>query len=81
MIGNYAFQECPTVTKNQKKCDFQVTRSGSLFLFFPQNDTARRHLADNVSHEAQWFSGGLVVEHSYAGDLAHALQSNGFTVQ
>ena len=66
---------------NTQQLDYQVARSGSMFLFLPQNEAARRHLEDHSGDEAQWFGGGLVVEHRYAGDLAAALQRDGFIVR
>ncbi len=61
--------------------DFVFTNHGSLFLCAPQNDAARVHLEENVSEEAQWWAGALVVEPRYAADLAVNLQEEGFSVE
>jgi hypothetical protein len=37
-------------------------------------------LRDKVSEQAQWFGGTLVVEPRYVGDLASALQAEGFRI-
>jgi hypothetical protein len=58
--------------------DFRIENHGSIFLFDPQNTSAEDHLRENVSQEALWFGGALVVEPRYARDLAAALQREGF---
>ncbi len=60
--------------------DFLFTNHGSLFLCAPQNEPARQHLAENVSEEAQWWAGALVVEPRYVKDLIAGLLDNGFEV-
>jgi hypothetical protein len=61
--------------------DILVQGGGTVYLFRPLNAAAVEHLEENTSEEAQWFGGALVVEHRYAGDLAEALQEEGFSVQ
>jgi hypothetical protein len=58
--------------------DFRIQNHGSIFLFDPQNIGAEDHLRENVSKEALWFGGALVVEPRYARDLVAALQHEGF---
>jgi len=61
--------------------DFRIeTHGGSIFLFDPQNTAAEEHLRENVSEEALWFCGALVVEPRYARDLADTLQVEGFKI-
>jgi hypothetical protein len=60
--------------------DFQFENHGSICLVRPFNKTARKHLQENVSEEAQWFGGALVVEPRYMDDLATGLESEGFTI-
>jgi hypothetical protein len=60
--------------------DFIIQNHGSIFLFDPQNTEAENHLLENVSEEAQWFGGALIVEPRYVADLAGALQSIGFKI-
>ena len=62
------------------EADFRIENYGSIFLFDPQNTTAEEHLRENVSEEAQWFCGALVVEPRYAAGLAQALQTEGFQI-
>ena len=58
--------------------DVRIENHGSIFLFDPQNAAAENHLRENVSEGALWFGGALVVEPRYVGDLATALQAEGF---
>ena len=58
--------------------DVRIENHGSIFLFDPQNTAAENHLRENVSEEALWFGGALVVEPRYVGNLATALQAEGF---
>lgn len=60
--------------------DFTFQNHLSLFLVVPRNAAAREHLEANVSDEAQWFGGALVVEPRYAKALAVALINDGFEV-
>jgi hypothetical protein len=63
------------------KPDFLVENHGSIFLFRPLNGTARRHLEERTSEDAQWFAGALAVEHRFARDLAQQLLDAGWGVQ
>ena len=60
--------------------DITVSNQGSIYLFRPLTHDTRRHLEQHCP-DAQWFCGALVVEHRYAGDLAAALQGDGFVVE
>ena len=62
------------------EADFRIENHGSIFLFDPQNTSAENHLRDNVSEEAQWFGGALVVEPRYVIDLVAALEAEGFRI-
>jgi hypothetical protein len=61
--------------------DFTLTNHGSLVTLLPATDEAREHLAENVSDEAQWWAGALVVEPRYVADLVEQLQANGWEVR
>ena len=60
--------------------DVRIQNHGSIFLFDPQNAGAEGHLRENVSQEALWFGGALVVEPRYARELAAALRAEGFQI-
>lgn len=60
--------------------DFTFENHGSIWLCRPQNDAAREHLEENVSEEAQWFGGALVVEPRYVEGLVGGLRDNGWSV-
>ena len=62
------------------EADFLIENHESIFLFDPRNTSAEKHLRERVSEEAQWFGGALVVEPRYVGDLASALQAEGFRI-
>lgn len=55
-----------------------VEDHGSIMLFRPNDDDARKWLEENVEPDAQWFGGALVVEPRYAQDLVSGLEAEGF---
>lgn len=60
--------------------DITVCNQGSIFLFRPHTDAARKHLETHCP-DATWFGGSLVCEHRYAAGLAEAMQGDGFTLE
>ncbi len=54
-----------------------IENRGSLFLARPAGDETRKHLEENVTAEAQWFGGALVVEPHYIDDFITAFEANG----
>jgi hypothetical protein len=60
--------------------DVLVTDHGSIFLVQPLNDTAEDWLESNVQSEAQWFDGGVVVEHRYIRALIIGMSNDGLVV-
>jgi hypothetical protein len=61
--------------------DFIFSCHGSIWLCNPQDGEADLHLRENVSDEAQWFGGALVVEPRYVSHLAAQLRENGYSVE
>lgn len=55
-----------------------VEDHGSIMLFRPNDDDAKKWLEDHVQQDAQWFGGALVVEPRYAQDLVNGLEAEGF---
>lgn len=51
--------------------DIEIQNEGSIFLFKPLNEDAKKILEENTN--GQWYAGSLVVEHRYAEGLASAL--------
>ena len=49
--------------------DFRVTYHGSINLVQLLTPAAKQWVAENVSDDAQFFGGALVVEPRYTGDL------------
>jgi hypothetical protein len=60
--------------------DFTFINHGSIWLVRPATPELREHLEANVSDQAQWFGGALVVEPRYVDTLADALQGEGYVV-
>lgn len=53
--------------------DCLVENHGTIFLFRPQTERARRWLVEHVQADAQYYGGALVVEHRYAAELAEGM--------
>jgi len=60
--------------------DYQVSGGGSLFIITPLNDAAKENLESGLSDEAQFWAGGVAVEHRYIGDLVEQLRGEGWVV-
>jgi hypothetical protein len=60
----------------EETVDYSFENHGSLWLCRPLTDAAREHLEENVSDEAQWFGGALVVEPRYVESFQQALEAN-----
>ena len=63
------------------QADFEVSGGGSLFILTPLNSDARQHLEENISEEAQWWAGGVAVEHRYIHPLVENLRAEGYVVR
>ena len=63
------------------QADFEVSGGGSVFILTPLNEDAKTHLFDNVQEDAQFWAGGVVVEHRYIGGLVEALRAEGYVVR
>lgn len=61
--------------------DYEVSGGGSLFILTPLNDVARENLESGVSDEAQWWAGGVAVEHRYIAPLLEQLREEGWVVK
>ena len=61
--------------------DYEVSGGGSLFILTPLNEAARTNLEAGVSDEAQWWAGGVAVEHRYIGSLVEQLRGEGWVVR
>jgi len=54
--------------------DFVVMDCGSIVILTPKSQEAHDWLNENIDTEnAQWWSGGVVIEHRYAGDIVSAI--------
>lgn len=59
--------------------DITVENHGSIFLVRPETEDSREWLHEHT--EGMWWSGALVVEPRYVGDLVDGLIDDGFTVE
>lgn len=64
-----------------KPVDVQVSGEGGIFLFEPLTLAAAEWIRENVSTEATWYAGALVVEHRYAEELARGMGADGLEVR
>jgi hypothetical protein len=60
--------------------DFEFVCYLSLWVCYPRTEAAEEHLLANVSDEAQFWAGGVVVEPRYVPDMAAAIRAEGYVV-
>lgn len=60
--------------------DVEVENHGSIVLVRPVTADASAWIDENVSDEAQWFAGALVVEPRYVAHLLDGMAAAGLTV-
>lgn len=58
--------------------DFRIQNHGSLFLLFPDSDTAKEWVEENVGEHQEW-AGGVVIEPRYVEDLTAGMLDAGLT--
>jgi hypothetical protein len=66
---------------NAAQLDVHVVNHGSLFAFELLSPEAREWVEQNVSDDAQFFGGALMVEPRYAQDLAQGMLNDGLGVR
>lgn len=66
---------------NLAQADYEVSGGGSLFILTPLNTDARENLENGVGEEAQWWAGGVAVEHRFIGGLVDQLRAEGWVVR
>lgn len=66
---------------NATNLDVHVMNHGSLFAFELLTSEAREWVDQNVSEDAQFFGGALMVEPRYAQDIAAGMQNDGLEVR
>ncbi len=60
--------------------DVLVQDQGTIWLFRPETESARRWLLEHVDPNATWWGGALVADHRPARDLLAGIREAGFTV-
>ena len=61
--------------------DFRCENHGSVFLLTPITQSAQSWVEENLQSDAQWFGGGVVVEHRYIWAILEGIQNEGLAVQ
>ena len=61
--------------------DYEVSGGGSLYLITPLNSGARENLEAGVGEEAQWWAGGVAVEHRFVVSLVEQLREERWSVR
>jgi hypothetical protein len=57
--------------------DVLVENHGSLYLMWPQTDSAQEWIDEHIPEDAQWFGSALVIEPRYVEDVAHGMMEDG----
>ena len=60
--------------------DYEVSGGGTVYIVTPLNPAAKENLEAGVGDEAQWFAGGVAVEHRFISDLVNQLRAEGWSV-
>lgn len=60
--------------------DFTIDNHGSIFILIPHTDAAKLWIKESLSEERQEWGGGIVIEHRYIVDIAHAIRHCGLRI-
>jgi hypothetical protein len=63
------------------EADYEISGGGTVYVLTPLNVTAKENLESGLSDEAQWFGGGVAVEHSYIAGLVEQLREEGWSIR
>lgn len=61
--------------------DLLVSGGGSLYLLFATSLRGETFIDEHIPTDAQWFAGGVAVEHRYIGDIVAGAISDGLRVR
>jgi hypothetical protein len=61
--------------------DIQISDHGSIVLFTPMTDNARKWIRRHIPEDAQYFGPSLAVERRYAGDIADGMAEAGLALE
>ena len=65
----------------QRKPDLLVTGGGTLYLLFATSPAGETWIEEHIPDDAQWFAGGVAVEHRYVRDIVAGAVSDGLRVR
>jgi hypothetical protein len=61
--------------------DYEVSGGGTVYIVTPLNPAAKENLEAGVGSDAQWWAGGVAVEHLYIHSLVFQLRNEGWSVR
>lgn len=61
--------------------DLIVHGGGTVYLLRPTSATGKAWIEEHIDRNAQWFGGGVVVEHRYIRDIVVGAISDGLKVR
>ncbi len=61
--------------------DLLVSGGGTLFLLFATSPTGESWIEEHIPDDAQWFAGGVAVEHRYILDIITGAVADGLRVR
>jgi hypothetical protein len=61
--------------------DLIVSGGGSIYLLFATSSLGEAWVNNHIPDDAQWFAGGVAVEHRYIGEIVAGAVADGLRVQ
>jgi hypothetical protein len=61
--------------------DYEVSGGGTVYIVTPLNPAAQQNLESGVGSDAQWWAGGVAVEHRFISDLVDQLREEGWAIR
>jgi hypothetical protein len=61
--------------------DLLVSGGGSVYLLFATSAAGASWIAEHIPDDAQWFGGGVAVEHRYIADIVTGAVADGLRVR
>ena len=74
-------QDSSSTISPSPEVDFSIENCGSVFFVRCGSESARKHLAEFVESDSQWFGNALAVEPRFVGGLVSSLREDGWRVQ
>lgn len=81
VAGAYFIDAPEELVNPPAAADFDVENHGSIFILQPLTPAAREWVSEHIADDAQWWAGGVVVEHRYIADIVEGALSDGLVVR